>query len=246
MAALVAAFSGCNDGHKDDFSIDGQDVGVSAKNILVSGDVNELVLEFIYVEEHAPQQETIDSFVSWVDDLCVKPKGIRVVKTPINSLNEESFSIGEVQVVEDRFRTEKSIGDKLAITIFFADAGYSGDETDTTRTQVLGIAYHNTSIVIFEKSIEEFSDQPLIEPKRSKLERTVLYHEFGHLLGLVNAGTSMVTEHQDVENGHHCNNEQCLMYWSIETNNFVDQLFSRNTVPEFDKNCLDDLAQKRL
>ena len=49
----------------------------------------------------------------------------------------------------------------------------------------------------------------------------------------------MQTEHQDAPNGKHCDDENCLMYWSVRTLNFIANL--TGDAPELDQNCLDDL-----
>ena len=66
------------------------------------------------------------------------------------------------------------------------------------------------------------------------MESTVLEHEFGHLMGLVNLGTPEKITHQDVAHGNHCTDPNCLMYWEKE--------FSMaGFVPKLDSNCLNDL-----
>ncbi len=102
------------------------------------------------------------------------------------------------------------------------------------------MAYRNTSFVIFEETIKEFSGQPLA-PSTTVLETTVLNHEFSHLLGLVNAGTTPQSNHQDEEHGRHCNIEHCLMNWTAETGEGLLNSISGGTVPSLDDQCINDL-----
>jgi hypothetical protein len=102
------------------------------------------------------------------------------------------------------------------------------------------VAYRNTSFVIFEETIQGFSGQPLA-PGTAVLETTVLNHEFGHLLGLVNAGTPLLSDHQDVAHGRHCTDEDCLMYWTAETGEGLVNMISGGTVPTLDSQCRADL-----
>jgi hypothetical protein len=63
------------------------------------------------------------------------------------------------------------------------------------------------------------------------------------LFGLVNidgSGTDMQTEHQDEQNGHHCDNENCLMYYAMERSDLISQFFDES-VAELDANCIADL-----
>ena len=85
------------------------------------------------------------------------------------------------------------------------DDEYAGDPN------VLGIAYRNTSMAIFQETIARHTGGAL-EPSAATVEGTVAAHEFGHVLGLVNNGSPM--EHQDEPHGRHCDNEDCLMYSS--------------------------------
>lgn len=72
------------------------------------------------------------------------------------------------------------------------------------------------------------------------VEQSVMKHEVGHILGLVNLGAPMQTNHQDAEHGKHCINENCLMYWATETGNFISNL-TGSSPPQLDANCIADL-----
>ncbi|MCH8545565.1 MAG: hypothetical protein LAT54_02430 [Cryomorphaceae bacterium] len=78
----------------------------------------------------------------------------------------------------------------------------------------------------------------LSRPSREKIETTIMHHELGHLLGLVDVGTPMVDNHKGEE--AHCNNSNCLMYHSVETVEFLSVLLSQ-PVPTLDDKCLADL-----
>ena len=121
--------------------------------------------------------------------------------------------------------------------IIFLDGA---SDRDTDESVILGTAYRNTSFVMYEETLHSFSDSAF-EPNRKVLESTVILHEFGHLLGLVNVGTPLVEEHQDIENGAHCINENCLMYYQAENASKIGQFISGEDIPTLDANCLEDL-----
>ena len=75
---------------------------------------------------------------------------------------------------------------------------------------------------------------------RTKLYSTVLEHEFGHLMGLVDLGSPMITNHKDGAHGNHCNNQNCLMYYASETTDLLGFLLTGN-IPALDANCANDL-----
>ena len=103
----------------------------------------------------------------------------------------------------------------------------------------LGVSYRNTSITLFGKAIKTFSGG-YNQVSTSTLETGTLEHELGHLLGLVNLGTPMVTNHADPGNLHHCNNSKCLMYYQAETSQFLGK-FTAASLPTLDANCHNDL-----
>ena len=104
---------------------------------------------------------------------------------------------------------------------------------------MLGFAYNNTSIAIFGEKIRDHSGS-ISQPATATVEGVVLNHELGHLLGLVNSGSTMQTEHQDEPHGKHCDDPDCLMYYAVRTTDFIANLLG--DMPTLDANCLDDLA----
>ena len=63
----------------------------------------------------------------------------------------------------------------------------------------------------------------------------------GHILGLVDIGSPMQTNHKDAAHGNHCNNTNCLMYYASETTDVLGFLITGN-VPVLDANCRADLT----
>jgi hypothetical protein len=141
-----------------------------------------------------------------------------------------------VQAVEDANRKYFSSGDQLAAYFLFVD-GNSAE--DTGSFQILGQAHRNTSMVLYEKTVQALSGG-LGKPSTATLESTILLHEFGHILGLVNVGTPMQSQHQDTANGHHCSSTHCLMYYAVDTSDFLSNLLG-GSIPSLDAGCLQDL-----
>jgi hypothetical protein len=108
-----------------------------------------------------------------------------------------------------------------------------------TNAQTLGIAYRNTSVALFGKTIRDNSGA-IGQVSRTKLEATILQHELAHLLGLVDLGTPMQTAHKDAAHGNHCTNNSCLMYYASETTDVLGVLLTGN-VPSLDAACAVDL-----
>ena len=144
----------------------------------------------------------------------------------------------DIKAIEKTNRSQFSDPGMKTLTAYFfvTDGEYSGS---TANSKVLGIAYSSSAMVLFEQSIRSFTGS-VSQPSATTLESTVMEHEFGHILGLVNNGTAMQTAHQDEPNGKHCNNTNCLMYYNVETSESVANIFGGG-IPVLDANCLNDL-----
>ncbi|HWB24151.1 MAG TPA: hypothetical protein VG738_01670 [Chitinophagaceae bacterium] len=232
FALLFAACSKNNNGsssggaHSDNLS-----VGASAHDFL-SGDIfSTLTIQVEYSPGMKLQQQSIDNLTAFLQAHLHKTGGITVTQSPVSSIAKSTVSIGDVSSFEDNNRTLFSGGSNLAVCVLAVDADYSS-------AGVAGVAFKNTSIVLLEKTIQANSGG-LAQASRVVVESSVLEHEFGHLLGLVNIGAGMVTPHEDDAHKAHCNNKNCLMYYEIETSGFLAQLTS--AVPQLDANCGNDL-----
>jgi hypothetical protein len=212
-------------------------VGDSANDMLSDSNFNTIRIEIFYVAGLEPSNTTLNNFRTFLQDRLNKPGGVQIELTEIASPGQSVYSITDILNLEDDIRTGYNDGDIIEVFGIFMDGEYS---ENTENGSVLGVAYRNTSFVIFEETIKSFSGQPLA-PSTTVLETTVLNHEFGHLLGLVNAGTLMENNHQDVDHGRHCTTDNCLMFWTAETGEGLLNMISGGNVPSLDAECLADL-----
>ncbi len=204
--------------------------GTSAHDLLSDDIFSSTVIEVVYVEGFAPTQTAIDNFVSFIKARTYKPGGVSVITRSVVSPGKSKYTIEDIRDIEDANRTEYNTNSSIAVWAFFVDGE---SDKNTTDSVILGTAYRNTSFVIFENTVHNFSDNSF-EPKRNLLETTVIEHEFGHILGLTNFGSEMQSNHEDTEHSKHCNVENCLMYWNSEFG-------LGNTIPQLDSQCLADL-----
>ncbi|QDH78144.1 hypothetical protein FKX85_03460 [Echinicola soli] len=209
--------------------------GISAHEILSSDTYKSIKLEIHHMEGYPLSPSTASTLINWLEGLVNKPSGIQLVTKAIPALGKEKYSVQEVRDIEDENRTAYNTGDELGMYILVVD-GYFEKDTETEAS--LGFAHRNTSLVLLGKRVDENSNR-FGKPDKDRLEATVLEHELGHLLGLVNLGTEMTQGHEDNENTGHCDNEDCLMYWAVETNNIFNTL--NQPVPTLDENCRNDL-----
>lgn len=222
--------------HNPNGVLNQKQVGESARDLLSAEKYKYLEVEINYVEGYAPSQAAISNLKDFLKQRINKPLGISFKYSSIVSPNKNIFSVNDIDLLEKANRTVYSRIDTLGVYFFFADGGYS---SDSDNSKVLGIAYRNTSMALFAKTIHNYSGG-FNQPERSKLETVVLNHEFCHILGLVNGGTSLQTLHQDTAHGKHCHNENCLMHYTVETGNVISNLLGAG-MPQLDADCIKDL-----
>jgi hypothetical protein len=211
--------------------------GSSSNDLLSSDNYTKLQVEIQYMTGFRPTTEAMDRLSTFLSNRLNKSGGISLVYTEISAQGKTKYSLDDIRNIESENRSAYTDDKTIATYFLFLDGEYS---ENSGNAKVLGIAYYNTSMVIFEKTIKDLSGG-FGEPSTNKLESTVINHEFGHILGLVNIGSPMQNNHQDVPHGAHCDNGDCLMNWTAETGDAVGNLIGGAPVPSLDPNCLNDL-----
>lgn len=218
-----------------DKSLNQRGLGQSANELLSAADYSALRLEIQYVEGFAPPSSSVNYLRNFLEERLNKPGGITITLNEVVSEGLSVYSIDKIREIEDEQRTAYTEGNTIAAYFYFVDGAYQ------TNQNVLGVAHRNTSMVIFQEKIQELSGG-LGQVSTELLTSAVMAHEFAHILGLVDVGTPMVTDHKDEANGAHCDNQECLMYFAVESSSGLDDLFGMSTPPSLDTNCLADLA----
>lgn len=234
LPVVLLSTSGCEKHRLDKYA--GTNSKVTPHDILSADKYTELVVEIAYEGNHPPNPDAINIFKSFVAGHVYKPDGISFEYNPIPDQGKLHYSIDDVNALELKYRKNLPRRKKLSIFIFYANAPYGGD---TDSQKILGAAYGGSSFVVFGYTTQQYSGG-LTQPEQKVLEATVFNHEMAHLYGLVNYGSEMVTNHQDMAHGHHCSNENCIMHYAAETSDIVANLVGAN-VPELDQNCIDDI-----
>ncbi|MEX0316107.1 MAG: hypothetical protein AB3N18_18150 [Allomuricauda sp.] len=190
--------------------------GASANDILSNTDFDKLLIEIAYVNGFRPTNSTMDNFEAFLRERTFKTD-IEFTFKSLSSPNEEDLTLQEIADLERDNRTAYNNGTTLAIYIYFANAPSDGDDEDEGLV-TLGAVYRNTSMVIYESTIRDLASRSNLISV-TDVESSTLNHEFGHLFGLVNLGTTPVNDHEDTttdDNGdevgnNHCNVVGCLM-----------------------------------
>ena len=211
-------------------------LGVSAEDILSDDIYKTLVVEIVYSNGFRPEQETIDNFRTFLNQRVNKPGGIQIVETVIAPPTGAPYTTQEIRDIESEHRTRYTNGDEIAVYVFFANGNASGD---TASSVTLGTAYRNTSVVIYQETLQS------LDVDRFLVEITILRHEFGHLFGLVNILNDDIhpSDHEDPDNAKHCIVEDCLMYFASTIPSTLPNPTAAD-IPMLDPLCLADLQAK--
>lgn len=230
----------------DETDNDGEsEVAERVEKLVASGEYEEMIIEVDYVEGRQTRDGIDDRLVEGLKDVVDKPEGIEVdFRDEITeSAPSEGWSLGELQsLIEDY----GSVDDDGAIEVhtLLVDGEYEPNES------VLGIAWANRNLVMFMDRIEEAcQNASLLGLDRERLcehaELTVWRHEMGHVLGLVDVGAPLQSDHEDEDNDAHCTHDECVMYWAYRSPDMMDRLVDRlgsgESAPDFDPACREDL-----
>jgi hypothetical protein len=213
-------------------------LGDDARAFVRGAPYSKVIIEVGSTKSATPSQAAISHLMSVMSDLLDKPGGVTVVTdAPVDDVTQ-ALSISQVAAMEDASRTQYSMGDTA---VFYYLVVSTNSTDDNSAGSILGEAYRPSAMVVFQKTIDANSGG-LGQPTRDVVESTVVAHEFGHILGLVNTGTPMQTPHEDSAHPKHDVNTACLMYWANNSSAGLANLLTGGTVPDYDANCRADLA----
>lgn len=223
-------------------------IGDSANDLLSNSKFDKLQIEIDYVKGFKPTTAAIADLVEFLKERTFK-QDIEISYKELESPNKETLTLQEIADLELQNRTAFNRGKTLAIYIYFADAPSDDDDPEADLV-TLGAVYRNTSMVIYESSIRKLADKSSLI-STATVETATLLHEFGHLFGLVNIGSTMVNPHEGITTNEdneeignqHCNQTGCLMRAELEFGAAMGKMIAAKNgqVPDFDTECLLDL-----
>ena len=233
----IFIFIGCSSDDNNNDGIPGNDLnlGASAHDLLANDIFSTMEIEVVYPNGFQPQSESLENLKQFIlshtnkTDVTISPREITLE-------NEGPYTINQIRSIEDDLRTSFNTENKISVFIFFANGARQSDE-GTSNT--LGTAYQNTSMVIFQETINNLSNA-VGAPNKVIIETTTLTHEFGHLFGLVGIGSEQQNEHEDPNAEAHCTTEDCLMRAEVEFSSGIMGMFG-NGIPDLGAECLLDL-----
>ncbi len=198
---------------------------------IVDDDYSKWIIEVDYVDGHAPTQSALDLLKQRMAALVHKDS--ITITTNGGVEGRSTWTDDAIRATSTRHLDQKSGSGTVVTHVLYLDGSYS-------KGSVLGVTYGNKEVVaMFDETI---SNSANLFFSASTIERAVLVHEFGHVLGLVNTGTPMAQNHEDPENSGHSNNRDSVMYWAVETTD-VTQIFTGGLPNSFDQADRNDICK---
>ncbi len=191
----------------------------------------DLEIEYDYVDGYGPTDGSRNQLIHIINKYCDKNKVRDHIDDEIKDEDRRNFYTEEdIYELNEEYQDNYREEDTVNIHILFLDGEWKKD------TDVLGLSYEGNKIVIFKQAIMSISSKSSLDVL--EIEKSVIIHEFGHLISLVG-----INYHSDHEVGdHHCDQEagKCAMASSVEVN--IGRL-SETPPADFCEQCQEDIEK---
>lgn len=212
-------------------------VGFNGRAML-RGDRPRLVVEIDVQEGLSPSQEAIDHLVATLAEHADKPAGITLTGGNTFSSDRTGWTAADLRAVASTHRSTSSGDEVVSVYVLYVRGGFVDDGEETSA---IGVAHRASEVALFPERWRDVGD--LLGSGR-RVERAVLLHEVGHLLGLVELNYTSDHDRRDPEHPGHSRNRGSVMHWAVETT-IVGQIFEGPPPDRFDAADADDLAALR-
>jgi hypothetical protein len=211
-------------------------------------------VEFSYPRGSAPNSHAVDVLKQTIQDVTNKDPVRFVMNEGLDNFpargQNGKYTIEEIRQIERANREHYSSGSVAALHVLYVDGGSDRDEGNA---RVLGAVYGGSSIVMYKGNIQAATRSdggliPTFQATERCVERAVLVHELGHVLGLVNLGTPMTHDREDTRYPGHSTSEDSVMHHAIRNTASLASVFSGgcSDIPyQFDRHDLADLRAVR-
>lgn len=172
---------------------------------------------------------------------AIVPVGISQM-TEIPAQNKTGFTANDILNLAERYRNTEGNAVDGNIFVLFLDGYFKQD--DTVRQTIAGVHITGTTVVAVFKPLVTSSH--VTKMVRDFVEQSIVIHEIGHAIGLVKNGLPLTSSHQDIDNGAHCTNTACVMFWQNERSGnvtaFVQNYLGGNKKMMFGSECVADVT----
>jgi len=231
---LAPLFSGCISAEDLPFIEQKGTPGGLTLACLDDSQYTSMIVEIDYSPGYQPETSSTDMLKQRLESVCDKPLGIKVVFTETDFMNENVWSPSDVRNAAWDTKSSPPMDNTILTWQFLFPSGVYEDES------VLGVAVDASTVALFKDSIDD-AENIFRRPSAEKIENSVLVHEAGHLLGLVNLVYTSPADHEDSAHPGHSNNEDSVMYWAVESAS-ISNFFDNELPTEFDSDDIADLV----
>lgn len=235
LLMLLAPLAGCLGDAVDDLVPERKGIpGGLTLACLQDDRFTSMVVEIDYEAGYKPLTSSTDMLLERLESVCAKPNGITLEFEEVTFDQEGAWSDTDVRSHAWAAKSgDVQDGDVLRWQLIFPEGEHDQDG-------VLGVAVDASSVALFGDTIQD-ADGPFGRPSVEDVENSVIVHEVGHLLGLVNLVYTSPVDHEDDEHPGHSSNDDSVMYWAVNSADLANVFFS--SLPnEFDDDDLNDLA----
>lgn len=206
--------------------------GELAKDFLQSANYTSVVIEVDYISTLTPRPEAINLLIQRVQKYCSKSQVTYKLSDQIEA-SDGIHEVDEITDMEDLYRDYyPDLKNKsLALYVLYLDGELLGSPS------TLGLTYRGSSFAIFQGGINAIEIPTLAALAglgHVDFEKSVLVHELGHVLSLVNIGYQSDRDYEDPEHPHHSVHQGCVMYYGIETSAILNLISSGQIKPPSD------------
>lgn len=205
------------------------------KKILRDNACTQWIIEIDHVSGQAPDPEALELLKTRMNSLVHKDS-ITITISDRNLQGQDTWTEAELRNLESETRDHQTGGSTITTHVLYVDGELAGKPT------VVGFAAGSRYVVIFKENIRDATSDILVRTTASQFEQSVLVHEFGHIIGLVNNGIPMQTDHEDDDHPGHSDNQNSVMWWQIERTSALDLFGDGATPTRFDANDRADVC----
>lgn len=180
----------------------------------------ELVIEIDAVSGYKPTPSAIDLLVSRIKEVAPKKK-IKVLPIEVIPGGRSKWSTQDVAAFEAQNRDSHNSLASASMYISYVNG-------EPSSPGPIGVAYSSSAVVVYIKTVRD-NATPIVSA--DAVEKTVLIHEVGHILSLINQTYKSPRNHEDPEHPGHSKNQESVMFWQVDSVGVFSFFGRLNTAP---------------
>lgn len=197
--------------------------------LLAAGLADKIVVDVLVQTGASPDASVIAGVVALLKQQSGKPV---TLVGPLSISGGSVYSAQQIRDIGDSSSQRQGHDNTAVIHLMYLRGQFE-------REGVLGVTVRGDTTAIFLDEIAGAAT-PLVSEGR--IERSVVTHEIGHVLGLVDL--FLGTKRGDPDHPGHSRNPRSVMYWAVEAD-VVAQVLGGPPPVDFDSTDLADLARIR-